>query len=68
MTCTASPRWPVATDNVGVVGFPLERCTGVTCTNFAQVRAIGRHLMAVAVSWEDLASTVTPVTGSMGCT
>ena len=32
--------WTAATDNVGVTGYPLyplERCQGATCTNFAQI-------------------------------
>jgi fibronectin type 3 domain-containing protein len=29
--------WPPATDNVGVTGYLVERCTGPGCSNFAQV-------------------------------
>jgi chitodextrinase len=29
--------WSAATDNVGVTGYRVERCTGPTCTNFAQI-------------------------------
>ncbi|HEY3517833.1 MAG TPA: fibronectin type III domain-containing protein, partial [Gammaproteobacteria bacterium] len=29
--------WGPATDNVGVVGYRVERCTGAGCTSFAQV-------------------------------
>ena len=29
--------WPVATDNVGVIGYLVERCPGAVCTTFAQV-------------------------------
>ncbi|MFZ1537044.1 MAG: fibronectin type III domain-containing protein, partial [Chromatiaceae bacterium] len=29
--------WTAATDNVGVTGYRVERCTGATCTNFAQI-------------------------------
>jgi len=29
--------WTAATDNVGVTGYLIERCTGATCSNFAQV-------------------------------
>jgi hypothetical protein len=29
--------WTASTDNVGVTGYRVERCLGVTCTNFAQV-------------------------------
>jgi fibronectin type 3 domain-containing protein len=29
--------WSAATDDVGVAGYRLERCTGAGCTNFAQV-------------------------------
>ena len=29
--------WAASTDNVGVTGYRVERCQGVSCTNFAQV-------------------------------
>ena len=29
--------WGAATDNVGVTGYRVERCAGVSCTNFAQI-------------------------------
>jgi cyclophilin family peptidyl-prolyl cis-trans isomerase len=29
--------WSPATDNVGVAGYKIERCTGIGCTNFEQV-------------------------------
>src|SRR6185369_7531418 len=29
--------WPVATDNVGVTGYRVERCAGVGCSTFTQV-------------------------------
>jgi chitodextrinase len=29
--------WMAATDNVGVTGYMVERCTGAACSNFAQV-------------------------------
>ncbi len=29
--------WPVATDNVGVTGYLVERCAGAGCSSFAQV-------------------------------
>ena len=29
--------WLPSTDNVGVTGYLLERCTGSTCTNFSQI-------------------------------
>jgi fibronectin type 3 domain-containing protein/predicted transcriptional regulator len=29
--------WPAATDNVGVTGYLVERCSGSACSNFAQV-------------------------------
>ena len=32
--------WPVATDNVAVTGYFLERCSGAGCTSFAQVGAV----------------------------
>jgi fibronectin type 3 domain-containing protein len=28
--------WIASTDNIGVTGYPLERCQGASCTNFAQ--------------------------------
>ena len=31
--------WPAATDNVGVTGYFVERCTGAGCSTFAQVGA-----------------------------
>ncbi|QQS15467.1 MAG: fibronectin type III domain-containing protein [Candidatus Moraniibacteriota bacterium] len=32
-----SVSWNSATDNVGVVGYQIERCTGLSCSNFTQV-------------------------------
>ena len=29
--------WSASTDNVGVTGYRVERCTGASCTNFAQI-------------------------------
>ena len=29
--------WGAATDNVGVTGYQLERCSGASCTTFAQI-------------------------------
>ena len=29
--------WTAATDNVGVAGYRVERCTGAACVNFAQI-------------------------------
>src|SRR6185369_14211136 len=29
--------WTAATDNVGVTGYAVERCTGAGCSDFAQV-------------------------------
>ena len=29
--------WGASTDNVGVAGYRIERCTGTNCTNFAQI-------------------------------
>ncbi|HYR88021.1 MAG TPA: fibronectin type III domain-containing protein [Terriglobia bacterium] len=29
--------WTASTDNVGVTGYQLERCLGVSCTSFAQI-------------------------------
>ena len=31
--------WGAATDNVGVTGYDVERCSGASCTNFAQIAA-----------------------------
>ena len=32
--------WGTATDNVGVTGYQVERCTGAACSNFAQINAV----------------------------
>ncbi len=32
-----SLSWTASTDNVGVTGYRLERCTGSTCTNYVQI-------------------------------
>ena len=43
LTATASSStqiglsWAAATDNVGVTGYRIERCTGASCTSFAQI-------------------------------
>jgi len=29
--------WTASTDNVGVTGYKLERCTGANCSNFTQI-------------------------------
>ena len=29
--------WTASTDNVGVTGYRIERCTGASCTSFAQI-------------------------------
>ncbi len=31
--------WTASTDNVGVTGYMVERCSGTSCSNFAQVAA-----------------------------
>jgi chitodextrinase len=31
--------WTASTDNVGVTGYKVERCSGVGCSNFAQIAA-----------------------------
>jgi YD repeat-containing protein len=31
--------WTASTDNVGVTGYRIERCTGVSCANFSQIGA-----------------------------
>ena len=33
-------NWSESTDNVGVVGYRLERCQGAGCSNFAQIAAL----------------------------
>jgi hypothetical protein len=33
--------WTAATDNVGVTANRIERCTGTTCTNFAEIASVG---------------------------
>jgi hypothetical protein len=30
--------WGAATDNVGVTGYRVERCSGVGCSSFTQTR------------------------------
>src|SRR6202158_3642011 len=30
-------KWTASTDNVGVTGYRVERCTGTSCTSFAQI-------------------------------
>src|SRR3989344_5467863 len=35
-----SLAWNVSTDNVGVMGYRIERCTGASCTNFAQIGTV----------------------------
>ena len=41
LTVVSSTRidltWPVATDNIAVTGYRVERCAGANCTTFAQV-------------------------------
>lgn len=36
-TTTINLSWPASTDNVGVTGYRIERCTGASCTNFLQI-------------------------------
>ena len=36
-TTQVNLSWTASTDNVGVTNYLLERCTGASCTNFAQV-------------------------------
>src|SRR5262249_46914951 len=36
-TTQISVSWTAATDNVGVIGYQLERCTGSGCSTFAQI-------------------------------
>jgi chitodextrinase len=33
--------WTASTDNVGVTGYRVERCTGASCTSFAQIGTAG---------------------------
>ncbi len=45
LTATAGPMdttltWTASTDNVGVTGYFIERCEGVSCTSFAQIAAV----------------------------
>jgi chitodextrinase len=48
--------WTASTDNVGVTGYRIERCTGSTCTTFAQV---GTTTGAVTYSDTGLTATTT---------
>ena len=34
-------NWTGSTDNIGVTGYLIERCAGVSCANFAQVGSVG---------------------------
>ena len=34
---TINLSWTASTDNVGVTGYRVERCTGASCTSFAQI-------------------------------
>src|SRR5208282_4820678 len=36
-TTQVNLSWTASTDNVGVTGYKVERCSGAACTNFAQV-------------------------------
>jgi chitodextrinase len=45
LVATAGPMdtvltWTASTDNVGVTGYFVERCEGVSCTNFAQIATV----------------------------
>jgi chitodextrinase len=40
-TTQISVSWAAATDNVGVIGYQLERCSGNGCSTFAQIAAPG---------------------------
>ncbi len=43
--------WGAATDNVGVTGYRIERCSGAGCSNFAQIAsATGLDLQGHAVA------------------
>lgn len=43
--------WTASTDNVGVTGYRVERCSGASCTTFAQVAA------PTAISYSDAGLT-----------
>ncbi len=43
--------WTAATDNVGVTGYRVERCSGAACTNFAEIAA------PAATSYDDTGRT-----------
>lgn len=49
--------WTASTDNVGVSGYWIERCTGATCTNFARVN--GALIAATTFSNTSLTSATT---------
>jgi chitodextrinase len=34
-------KWTASTDNVGVTGYRIERCTGASCTSFTQIGTTG---------------------------
>ena len=36
-TTQINVTWTASTDNVGVIGYRIERCTGASCTTFAQI-------------------------------
>ena len=36
-------RWGAATDNVGVTGYLIERCSRAGCSNFAQIATVDQH-------------------------
>ena len=45
LTATPGPMdtalaWSASTDNVGVTGYFVERCEGVSCTSFAQIASV----------------------------
>ena len=45
LTATPGPMdtvlaWTASTDNVGVTGYFIERCEGVSCTSFAQIATV----------------------------
>jgi Concanavalin A-like lectin/glucanases superfamily len=45
--------WGAATDNVGVTGYQVERCSGASCSNFAQITTVAGttyHDTSVAAS------------------
>jgi chitodextrinase len=45
-TTQVNLTWSASTDNVGVTGYRIERCTGVSCTSYIQIVSIGTSSLA----------------------